>query len=122
MALKRKKKSRARGSQARRRPASAPRPAYGSREKPPWYQTTQGMVIGFLVIVTLVIFVWWWVADSRSESQARSFQREELQSYTSDLRTLIQNLTPTASEISASGTLSDKELEESAKAWKDQLA
>ena len=122
MALKGKKKSRVRGSQARRRPASAPRPSYGSREKPPWYQTTQGMVVGFLVIVSLIIFVWAWVADSRSDSEARAAQREALQSYTTDLRAFIQELDPIASVITASASLSDKELEKEVDAWKDELS
>ena len=82
MALKGKKKSRVRGSQAKRRPASAPRPAYGSHEKPRWYQTTQGMVIGFIIAAVLVVFVWWFVADKRSESQARETKQEQLQAYT----------------------------------------
>jgi hypothetical protein len=122
MALKGKKKSRVRGSQARRKPAAAPRPSYGTHQKARWYQTTQGLVIGFLIAVTLIVFVWWWVADSRSDAQALENEQRGLQIYTTDLRTLFQNLTPITSEIQAASTLKDDELPEKAKAWKNQLA
>lgn len=121
MALKGKKKSRVRGSQARRRPAAAPRPSYGTHEKPRWYQTTQGLVIAFLVTAALIIFVWWFVADSRSESQAREATRDQLQTFSSDLRALFQNLAPIASELEGAGTLKPEELPERTKELKNQL-
>ena len=122
MALKGKKKSRARGSQARRRPAGAPRPSYGGRQKARWYQTTAGLVIGFLIAVTMIGFVWWWVADSSSDSRDLESRQTELQSYTSNLRTLVQDLTPIASEIGTAATLESDEIPEKTKAWKNQLA
>ena len=122
MALKGKKKSRDRGSQARRRPAAAPRPSYGAREKVRWYQTTQGLVIAFLVAATAIIFVWWWVADSRSDAEALETTQEQLQTFTTDLRTIVQNLTPLTTEIASASTLEDDELLEKTKAWKNQLA
>ena len=122
MALKGKKKSRVRGSQARKRPAAAPRPSYGTREKPRWYQTTQGLVIGFLVTAALIIFVWWFVADSRNESQAREATREQLQTFSSDLRGLFQNLAPIASELEGAGTLEIKDVPATTKELKNQLA
>ena len=121
MALKGKKKSRVRGSQARRRPAAAPRPTYGGRDKARWYQTTAGITIGFLVIASLVIFTWWWVADSRSDSRAREARIEEIQAFTADLRALFQNMTPLVTEIQGAGSLSDDDLTENVKAWKKQL-
>ena len=121
MALKGKKKSRARGSQAKRRPAAAPRPTYGGRDKARWYQTTPGLVIGFLVIASLVIFTWWWIADNRSETRAREAQVEEIQAFTADLRSLFQTMTPLMSEIQGAGLLNDIDLFQNTKAWKKQL-
>lgn len=122
MALKGKKKSRARGSQARRRPAAAPRPSYGGNKKARWYQTTAGLVIGFLIAATVIVFVWWWVADSRSDAQALETRQADLQSYTSNLRAVMQTLTPLASELGTAATLKDDELPKKAKEWKNQLA
>lgn len=122
MALKGKKKSRARGSQARRRPAGAPRPSHGGREKPRWYQTTPGLVIGFLVAVTAIIFVWWFIADSRSESQAREDQQAALETFTDDLRTVITNLTPLTTDLATATGLDDDELADKTKTWNEQLS
>jgi hypothetical protein len=121
MALKGKKKSRVRGSQARRRPAAAPRPTYGGREKPRWYQTTAGMVIGFLVIASLIIFVWWFVADTRSESQALEDEQAALQTFTSDLRATITDLTPLTAELATAGSLKDGQLADKTEEWNEQL-
>lgn len=121
MALKGKKKSRVRGSQARRRPAGAPRPSYGGRRKARWYQTTAGLVIGFLIAATVLIFVWWWVADSRSDAKALEAKQGELQTYTTQLRTLMQDLTALASDLGAAGTVEDDELSKKAKEWKNTL-
>lgn len=122
MALKGKKKSRARGSQARRRPAAAPRPTYGGREKPRWYQTTAGLVIGFLVATAVIIFVWWFVADSRSETQAREDERAALQTITGDLRSVIARLTPLTAELATATGLGDKELADKVDGWNEQLS
>ena len=122
MALKGKKKSRDRGSQARRRPAAAPRPSYGAGQKARWYQTTAGLVIGFLIAATVIIFLWWLIADSRSDSRDLEARQADLQSYTSNLRALVGTLTPTTSELGTAATLGDDEIPEKTKAWKNQLA
>jgi hypothetical protein len=121
MALKGKKKSRARGSQARRRPAAAPRPSYGGRDKPRWYQTTSGLVIAFLVVVTLVITTWWLVANNRNDARALETQKEEIQTFTTDLRSLFQNMTPLMTEMQGAGTMNDIDLFQNTKAWAKQL-
>lgn len=121
MALKGKKKSRARGSQARRRPGAAPRPSYGTKEKPRWYQTTAGIVIAFIAVVSIAILVLWFFADQRSETRALETQKEELDGFTGQLRGVLANLTPVANELSTAGELSDKELGESASRWREQL-
>jgi hypothetical protein len=122
MALKGKKKSRARGSQARRRPAAAPRPTSGGREKPRWYQTTPGLVIGFLVAMSVIIFVWWFIADSRSETQAREEQQAALETLTEDLRTVISDLTQLTNELATADGLKDDELADKIDGWKEHLS
>lgn len=122
MALKGKKKSRARGSQARRRPAAAPRPRHGGREKPRWYQTTAGLVIAFLVATTVTIFIWWFVADSRSETRERETQEASLETFTDDLRTVISNLTPLTTELATATGLKDGELADKTDGWNEQLS
>ena len=122
MALKGKKKSRSRGSQARRRPASAPRPAYGTREKRRWYQTTSGLVIGFIVVMTVAIFILWFTADQRSETEALETQKEQLDDFTGQLRGLGDGITPVATELSTAADLDDAELEKKATEWKNTLS
>ena len=122
MALKGKKKSRSRGSQARRRPASAPRPAYGTKDKPRWYQTTAGLVIGFVVIMSVAIFLLWFTADQRAETKELETQKEQLDDFTGQLRTIGDNITPVATELSSASTLDDAALEEKATEWKNKLS
>ena len=122
MALKGKKKSRTRGSQARRRPASAPRPTYvGGREKPRWYQTTTGLVIGFIIAVAAIISVWAIVANSRSASQELADRQEALRLYTDELRTVTDTLGPVTTELATADTLNPEQLEAKTKDWAETL-
>lgn len=121
MAVKGKKKARTRGSQARRRPASAPRPSYGGREKPRWYQTTAGLVGAFLAVVTLGIFVWWFVADNRSEAEALQANQDQLETYTASLDGALQSISPVATDLATASTLDDAELAKQVKDWKTKL-
>lgn len=122
MALKGKKKSRSRGSQARRRPASAPRPTSGGGSKLRWYQTTTGLVVAFLVAVTVVILAWWFIADNRSEAEALETTQAELTDYTETVETTIQDVTPVAADLAGAAELKDDQLAEKAKTWKSQLS
>ena len=122
MALKGKKKSRTRGSQARRRPAAAPKPSYvGGREKARWYQTTQGLVIAFIVAAATIIFLWWFIADSRNDAQALEDKQEGLKTYTDQLRTVIDTLDPVAGELATAEGLSDEELAKKSEEWRESL-
>ena len=122
MALKGKKKSKVRGSQARRRPAAAPRPTYkGGHERRRWYQTTQGLVFAFLIAMAAIIFVWWFVANSRSDARELETRQEALKTYTNDLRATIDALGKTTGELGGAATLSDEELLDKAKEWKQSL-
>lgn len=122
MALKGKKKARRRGSQARRRPAAPPRPTYGGRERRRWYQTTSGLVLGFIVAASVAIFVIWWVADSRSDQQALETTQNELQDYTSRIRATMQSIEGPVSQLSAAGELDDDELAQKIESWRNDLS
>lgn len=122
MALKGKKKSRARGSQARRRPASAPRPSYGGRDKPKWYQTTVGLVVAFLVLVTAGILIWWLVASNRSEARELEARQDQLRTYTASLENAITSVTPVATDLTTAVDLEDEELVKQTKKWRNDLA
>ena len=67
MAIKGKKKSQSRGSQGQRRPAAAPRPVYTGRRHTPWYKTTEGRLIGGMLIAVVVGVKIWLVADAQNE-------------------------------------------------------
>lgn len=122
MALKGKKKSRSRGSQARRRPAAAPRPTYGGSGKARWYQTTIGLVVAFIAIVTVAIFVWWFVASNRNEARELEAAQQQIETYTGSLEASIQNLTPVVGEMAAAAAVKDEELAEKVKVWKNELS
>lgn len=121
MAVKGKKKSRVRGSQARRRPASAPRPSYGGRDKPRWYQTTAGLVIAFLIVVSVGILVWWLVASNRSEAQELESTQDELRTYTASLENVVNTVTPVATQLAGAGDLEDAQLTKQSKEWREDL-
>ena len=79
-------------------------------------------MIGFVVAAATIIFVWWFIADNRTETQALESRQDELQSYTTELRSLVQELAPVASELGTAGTLSDADLTEKATEWKNDVA
>src|SRR5918999_3656067 len=99
MAIKGKKKSQSRGSQARRRPAAAPRAIAAGRRRPPWYRTPQGRVaiIAFLVVVAAVITGF--VLNARSNSAKLADRQAAMEEYTGSVRAALQTLTPAASDM-----------------------
>ena len=122
MALKGKKKSRSRGSQARRRPAAAPRPTYGAGAKPRWYQTTTGLVAAFVVVAVAGILVWWVVADNRSEAAELERTQDGLETYSTTLEGLVSDINPVATDLATASSLKDDQLSTKAKEWKNQLS
>ena len=121
MALKGKKKKR--GSQARRRPAGAPRQTYtpAGREKPRWYQTTQGLVIAGAIGIVLVIVGLWWVSQSRQKAQERADERKAVETFTDDVEALTEQLSKPATGIAGAASLDDEELAKQAQEWKADL-
>lgn len=101
MAIKGKKKSQTRGSQARRRPASAPRPTYAARAHEPWHRTPGGQVTLGVVLALLFGLGSWAFLAARSNAREADEQRAQLERYTSDLRGLVQALNGPVGEMSA---------------------
>jgi hypothetical protein len=100
MAVKGKKKSQSRGSQGRRRPTPAPRVAYASRQRPPWYKTTTGRAIAALVLLIAVIAIFA-IVQSGGDSGNLTQRQNALNQYTSSMRGLLQSITPAATEENA---------------------
>jgi hypothetical protein len=116
MAIKGKKKPAKRGSQARRRPVSAPRPAAPGR-KPPWYRTTQGLVAAGAAAIVLVVAAMWAIASARSNAADLEDRQGALRSYTEGVRRFIQTVNGPASEMSGAAGLSDKQLARQTRSW-----
>jgi hypothetical protein len=117
MAVKGKKKKSSRGSQARRRPAAAPRPVLQSRSRVAWYRTPIGIIISVILSLTLIGLVIWSVTSSRSETARLEERQNELEDYTSQLRALVQTLTPAATEMGAAGSLPPDEMADNVTEW-----
>ena len=122
MAIKGKKKSQSRGSQARRRPAAPPRPTVSPRNKLPWYRNPKVIAaLGTLGIILIGILVW--TIQSNAEEQDRLEKRQEaLDGYTDRIRSVVQTLrAPAQAMAAAPPTLADQEgadlLAEDAAGW-----
>jgi hypothetical protein len=116
MAIKGKKKPAKRGSQARRRPVSAPRPVAPVR-KPPWYRTTQGLVAAGAGAIIIVIVALWAIANARSDAAELEDRQGALRTYTDGIRGFIETVNGPASEMTGAARLSDGGLARRAKAW-----
>jgi hypothetical protein len=102
MAIKGKKKSGSRGSQARRRPAAAPRPVVGAtRQKTPWYNTAAGRVIAALLVVLLIAGIGTLIAVNRSNAREQEERRETVERYVNEVKSAVQSAAPAAAQMSA---------------------
>ncbi len=102
MAIKGKKKSQSRGSQARRRPAAAPRPSYATGgPKLPWYKTPGGQVaagVGLALIAGLIV---WAFATVRSGAADREGQQDAVEKYTGEIKVAAQLMNADVAEMNA---------------------
>ena len=119
MAIKGKKKSR--GSQARRRPAAAPRPAVAVRRKDPWYNTALGRVIAAILVVLVIAGIGTAIAINRSNANKEKDKLQAVEDYVSELRAILQSATGPAGGMSqiAAGAPPDQleTLKEDANGW-----
>ena len=96
MAIKGKRKTGSRGSQARRRPAGAPRPSLPARERVPWHRTERGRVGLALGLLVAVVAVWSLVARSQEEGAERARAQDALEGYAGEIRTVAGEVQPGA--------------------------
>lgn len=122
MAVKGKKKTQRRGSQGRRRPSQAPRPAYAAPRRRSWYRTPAGVAAAIGVAVVAVGLVLWLVLSAQSDSRALQTRRASLDRYSGGVRALLQEVRSPASEMAAIARPEvPLELESSAPRWVTQL-
>jgi hypothetical protein len=126
MAIKGKKKSQSRGSQARRRPAAAPRAIAAGRRRTAWYKTPQGraaLIVALLVVAGVVTGL---VLKAKSNSTKLADRQNAIERYTGSVRSVLQTITPAASEMVAAPTDPDDaaaldDLKKQSKSWVDTL-
>ena len=124
MALRGKGKSSRRGSQGRRRPATAPRPVVTSAgRRLPWYHTNTGRVglgIGIAIVVGLV---WWIISSNQAENDRLEERRDALGEYTDQVQTLTQTVAQAGSELAGVPPQPDaaavRKLEASSQNWSE---
>src|SRR5918912_1080728 len=104
MAIKGKKKSQARGSQARRRPATAPRPYGGGRPTTPWYATTGGKTVLAIAGAAVVVAVMWGVANAQSHERDLQRRQRSLNAYTDQVRAVLAMISPVTSAMDRAPT------------------
>ena len=102
MAIKGKKKSR--GSQARRRPSTAPRPVAVARRREPWYRTIKGRLIAGAILAVVVGLAIWAVMASQSRSEDLAADQDALVDYTSEIRSILQLVRPPVGEMTQAPT------------------
>lgn len=127
MAIKGKKKSQNRGSQARRRPAASPRPVVAQKKQTlTWYRNPRIIAaLGTLAIILIGVIVW--VVQSNAEEADKLAKRQEtLDEYTDEINTLLQQLrAPAGAMAQAPPAIEDaaaaKQLETDAGEWAKQF-
>jgi hypothetical protein len=121
MALKGKRKSGTRGSQGRRRPATAPRPAPAPGRGLPWYHTNGGRLAIGIGIAVVVGFVWWAISTAQANADRLEARQETLQEYTGQIRSVSQAITEAAGDMAAVPPTPDdaalKDLAGSSRRW-----
>jgi hypothetical protein len=99
MAIKGKKKSQTRGSQTRRRPATAPRVVTTRQAHVPWYQTSGGRVVAAIVIVLLLAGIGIAIAQVNASGNRRERRQEALDDYTGEIRDIALAANPAAAQM-----------------------
>lgn len=126
MAIKGKKKSQKRGSQAKRRPAAPPRPALQPRTRTPWYRSQTGIAtLGILAVIAIGVTVWA-IQNASEKAEALENKQETLDGYTDRVRGVLQTLrAPVGNMATAPPQLQDPEqaetLAKDAGAWMEDL-
>jgi hypothetical protein len=101
MAIKGKKKQQRRGSQARRRPAVAPRGPAARATHVPWHGTPGGRVAAAIIVVILIAAIGGTIAAVSSNNRAEQDRAAVLDAYTGQVRTLLQEVSGPATQMAA---------------------
>jgi hypothetical protein len=121
VAIKGKKKSGSRGSQARRRPASAPRPVAVARKKEPWYHTSTGRVIAAILVTLIIAAIGSAIVVARGNANEEKDKREAVEDHVDELTSIVQSVAPAAgamAQITGSSPPEQlAELDELSKGW-----
>jgi hypothetical protein len=75
------------------------------------------MIVSILATLTLIGLVIWSVTSSRSEAARLEERQEALEEYSSQVRALVQALTPAASEMSGAGQIPPDEIADRVQEW-----
>jgi hypothetical protein len=125
MAIKGKKKSQKKGGQAKRRPAAAPRPVVQPRRKPPWYGTMVGRAVALIVLIVVASIAFALIQNARDNAEATEQRQDRLDTYTDEVRAIVQQLRPTLTvmgEIQAPPPKDElKDLQKDATTWLQAL-
>lgn len=97
----------------------APRPAAARTRKPPWYKTTAGQTIAAVSLMVAAIFILVLVNNARSEAQQQEQAQQSLESYSDQVRGLLQQVTAPASEMTAVATAAPDDLAADAGRWSE---
>jgi hypothetical protein len=122
MAIKGKKKTQTRGSQARRRPTPAPKPE-PKAPRIPWYRkpaVVTPLIVASVIAIGAGAAV---IANNRSESKKEEQRQEALRALTGEARALLQTVDPTVGAMIAVGGAEDppETLADDAKTWEKDL-
>lgn len=121
MAIKGKKKSQSRGSQAKRRPAQAPRPQGGYQRHVPWYRTSGGRVGVAVGLVLLIGVVGGVIAAVTGEDPVDVGAQNQAQDFTSQVANHLQSTSEAGAAIAAAPTDTEADgfetLAEDATSW-----
>ncbi|MDQ4095728.1 MAG: hypothetical protein M3174_05975 [Actinomycetota bacterium] len=125
MAIKGKKKSQKRGSQARRRPAAPPRPAVAPR-RTAWYRSQTGIAILGILALAIITVVVLRVQSAREASEELERRQDALDTYTDQVRTVLQSLRPAAAGMATAPPALEEpelaeELEKNAADWTKRI-
>lgn len=99
----------------------APRPVTGRSQKPPWYKTTAGQTIAAIGALVLVLATVILVNNARTTAREREQTQESLESYTDQVRALLQEVTGPATEMVAASQTAPENLRATARGWRESL-
>jgi hypothetical protein len=98
MAIKGKKKSQKRGSQAKRRPASAPRQAPVAR-RVPWYRSQAFRVLALLTLLIVGSIIIVLVKNAQDAKDELAAKQDKLDAYTTQVKALVLDVQGPATEM-----------------------